>query len=119
LVRSVGFQLSACAALAIVVVSPPLQAALPGPAPLREAVAVTLAAQLGVAPVLLATFGPIPVASLPANLLGVPVAGLVMVWGLTAGLLAGVAGDPLAAVLHQPTQLALAWLDLVAERTAE
>ena len=53
---------------------------------------MTLAAQLGVAPVLLATFGPIPVASLPANLLCVPVAGLVMVWGLTAGLLAGVVG---------------------------
>jgi competence protein ComEC len=118
LVRSVGFQLSACAAVAIVVLAPRLQAALPGPPALREAIAVTLAAQLGVAPVLLATFGPIPVASLPANLLGVPVAGLVMMWGLTAGLLAGVVGDPMAGVLHQPTQLALAWLDLVAERTA-
>ena len=55
----------------------------PVPPPLREAAGVTLAAQLGVAPVLLATFGPVPVASLPANLLCVPVAGLVMVWGLT------------------------------------
>ena len=79
---------------------------------------MTLAAQLGVAPVLLATFGPIPVASLPANLLCVPVAGLVMVWGLTAGLVAGVVGAPLASLLHQPTRLALAWLELVAERTA-
>ena len=56
----------------------------PVAAPSRSA--VTLAAQLGVAPVLLAAFGPLPVASLPANLLAVPVAGLVMVWGLTAGL---------------------------------
>ena len=118
LVRSVGFQLSACASIAIVLLAPRLAAALPGPAALREALAVTLAAQLGVAPVLLATFGPIPVASLPANLLGVPVAGLVMVWGLTAGLVAGVAGAPWAAVLHLPTGLALSWLELVAERAS-
>jgi ComEC/Rec2-related protein len=118
LVRSVGFQLSASAALSIVVLAPRLRPVVPGPPALREAVSVTLAAQLGVAPVLLTTFGPIPVASLPANLLGVPVAGLVMVWGLTAGLLAGVLGDPWASVLHQPTRAALSWLDLVAERTS-
>jgi len=118
LVRSVGFQLSACAALAIVVLAPPLRRALPGPLALREALAVTLAAQIGVAPVFLSTFGPIPVASLPANLLGVPVAGAVMVWGLTGGLVAGVVGAPWARFLQIPTRLALAWLELVAERTA-
>ena len=119
LVRSVGFQLSTSAAIAIVVLAPRLAAALPGPAWLREAAGVTLAAQLGVAPVLLATFGPIPVASLPANLLGVPVAGLVMIWGLTGGLVAGVAGGAVASVLHQPTRLALGWLELVAQRTSQ
>jgi competence protein ComEC len=118
LVRSVGFQLSTSAATAIIVVAPGIARALPGPPALREALAVTLAAQLGVAPVLLATFGPIPVASLPANLLAVPVAGLVMVWGLTAGVLAGVAGAPLAALAHVPTRAALAWLELVADRAA-
>ncbi|MFL6207193.1 MAG: ComEC/Rec2 family competence protein, partial [Acidimicrobiales bacterium] len=118
LVRSVGFQLSTCAAIAIVVLAPRLQGSLPGPAPLREAVAVALAAQLGVAPVLLTTFGPVPVASLPANLLAVPVAGAVMVWGLTAGLVAGAVGSPLALALHVPTRLALAWLQLVARQTA-
>jgi len=118
LVRSAGFQLSVCAAVAIVVLTPRLAAALPGPAALREAAAVTLAAQLGVAPVLLATFGPVPVASLPANLLCVPVAGLVMIWGLTGGLVAGVLGAPVAELVHQPTRLALTWLELVADRTA-
>ncbi len=118
LVRSVGFRLSVSAALAIVVLAPRLVPVLPGPAALREALAVTLAAQLGVAPVLLATFGPIPVASLPANLLAVPVAGVVMVWGLTAGLVAGVVGEPLVSLLHAPTRLALGWLELVAERSA-
>jgi competence protein ComEC len=118
LIRSAGFQLSVAAAAAIVVLAGPISAVLPGPAPLREALGVTVAAQVGVAPVLLATFGPVPVASLPANLLAVPVAGLVMVWGLTAGLVAGLLGPPVATVLHQPTALALDWLVLVASRTA-
>lgn len=114
LVRSVGFQLSVLAAASIVVLAPRLAPLLPGPAGLRDALAVTVAAQLGVAPVLLLTFGPIPVASLPANLLAVPVAGLVMVWGLTAGLVAGPAGAGLAALVHRPTGLALGWIEAVA-----
>ncbi len=118
LVRSAGFQLSVSAALAIVAMAPRLAPVLPGPRAVREALAVTLAAQLGVAPVLLATFGPIPVASIPANLLAVPVAGLVMVWGLTAGLAAGMLGASAAAVLHAPTRVALDWLELVADRAA-
>jgi len=78
---------------------------------------VTLAAQLGVAPVLLATFGPIPVASLPANLLAVPAAGLVMVWGLTGGVVAGLGGGVVAELAHLPTRVVLTWLAEVAART--
>ena len=118
LVQSVGFRLSVAASAAIVVLAPRLLAVLPGPALLREAMAVTVAAQLGVAPVLLATFGPIPVASLPANLLAVPVAGAIMVWGLTAGLLAGLAGPSVAWLLQIPTGAALAWLEGVAHHLA-
>lgn len=118
LVHSVGFRLSLAAAAAIVVLARPITDALPGPAAVREALGVTLAAQLGVSPVLLATFGPMPVASIPANLLAVPVAGLVMVWGLTGGLLAGVLGGTAASLLHVPTRLALSWLELVAARAA-
>lgn len=118
LVRAVGFQLSMAAAAAIVVLAPTISRVLPGPAPLREALGVTVAAQLGVAPVLLATFGPMPVASFPANLLAVPMAGLVMVWGVTGGLAAGVLGEPAASVLHVPTHVALQWLELVAARAA-
>ena len=118
LVRAVGFQLSVSAALAIVVVVPRIAPVLPGPSALREALAVTLAAQMGVAPVLLATFGPIPVASIPANLVAVPVAGFVMVWGLTGGLAAGLVGQPVASVLHGPTRAALGWLELVADQAA-
>lgn len=118
LVRSVGFQLSVAAAGAIVVAAPALTAVLPGPLPVREALAVTLAAQLGVAPVLVTTFGPVPVASIPANLLAVPVAGLVMAWGLTGGLLAGAVGGTAAELLHLPTGVLLAWLQAVAHRAA-
>lgn len=118
LVGSVGFQLSVAAAAAIVVFAAPVAAALPGPAPLREALAVTTAAQLGVAPVLLLTFGPLPLASLPANLLAVPAAGPLMMWGLTGGMVAGVVPDGVAAVLHLPTRALLGWLALVAERAA-
>ena len=118
LVLSVGFRLSVSAALAIVVLAPRITSVLSGPAPLREALGVTVAAQLGVAPMLLATFGPIPLASLPANLLAVPVAGLVMVWGLTGGMIAGLVPGPMAVWLHAPTGVALGWLELVADRTA-
>lgn len=125
LVRSVGFQLSAAATAAIVLAAPGLEAVLPGPAWLRAPLAVTGAAQLGVAPILVTTFGPLPVASLPANLLAVPAAGLVMAWGLTGGLLAGGLvgiGAPgaagVAGLLHLPTRLLLAWVAEVASRSA-
>jgi competence protein ComEC len=118
LLRSVGFQLSTAAAAAIVVLARPLERTLPGPAWLRESLSVTVAAQLGVAPVLLATFGPLPVASFPANLLAVPVAGLVMVWGLTAGMVAGMLGGRVADLAHLPTRAMLGWLAQVASRAA-
>jgi len=118
LVRAVGFQLSVGAATAIVLAAPRVASALPGPTSVRDALAVTITAQFGVAPVLLAAFGPIPVASVPANLLAVPVAGLVMVWGLTAGVAAGLVGGQGAALLHGPTRLALGWLEVVASRSS-
>lgn len=118
LVRSVGFQLSAAATVAIVVGAASVAEVLPGPAWLRDALGVTIAAQLGVAPVLLAVFGPLPVASLPANVLAVPVAGLVMAWGLTGGIVAGLLRGSAARLLHLPTRALLAWLAGVAQRSA-
>jgi competence protein ComEC len=114
LVRSVGFGLSVSAAAAILGLAPRLRTALPGPGWLAEPLAVTLAAQLGTLPLLLVTFGGVPVASVPANLLAVPAAGPLMVWGLTGGLAAGVAPAGIAAVLHAPTSLLAWWLASVA-----
>jgi competence protein ComEC len=64
-------------------------------------------------------FGPVPVAALPANLLAAPVAGLLMIWGITAGLVAGVVGPPLATVLHIPSSLGLHWISGVATQVGE
>ncbi|MDP9005365.1 MAG: ComEC/Rec2 family competence protein [Actinomycetota bacterium] len=118
LVHSVGFRLSVGASAGILVLATPLARRLPGPRWLAEAVAVTLGAQVGVAPVLVPVFGGLPVASIPANLLAVPAAGPLMAWGLTAGLAAGVVGPPADAVLHLPTSWLLAWVAGVARWAA-
>ena len=96
LVHSVGFLLSVGACVGIAVLARPLTDLLPGPRGLITPLAVTMAAQVGVAPVLVPVFGGVPVASLPANLLAVPAAGPVMMWGLAAGLPAGVLGGTVA-----------------------
>jgi competence protein ComEC len=118
LVRALGFRLSVAATAAIVVLAAPLAAAVPGPRWLAEPLAVTLAAQAGVAPFLVSTFGPLPLASVPANLLVVPAAGAVMAWGMSAGLVAGVLGAGVAEVVHLPTRLLLGWIEAVASRAA-
>ncbi|MEO6121406.1 MAG: ComEC/Rec2 family competence protein [Acidimicrobiales bacterium] len=112
LVGSVGFQLSCGACTGIAVLAPRLNRRLPLP------VAITLAAQIGVAPVLVPVFGGLPVVSLPANLLAVPAAGPVMVWGLAAGLPAGLVGGPVAAAVHLPTGLLVGWIAGVARWAA-
>lgn len=114
LVRSVAFQLSVAASLGIAVLGPPIVALLRGPRWWRDAVGVTVAAQLGVAPVIIPRFGGLPVVSLVANVLTVPVAGMVTTWGLPAGVVAGLAGPNVARVLHLPTQWMIGWVAGVA-----
>ncbi len=108
LVHSVGFQLSCAASLGIASLSAPIAARLRGPEWMRESLATTAAAQIGVAPVLLPIFGSMPLVALPANLLAVPIAGPLTVWGLAAGAGAGMLhgiAPALAAVLQAPTRL--------------
>ncbi|MEM8706569.1 MAG: ComEC/Rec2 family competence protein [Actinomycetota bacterium] len=118
LVRVLAFQLSVLATGGIVWGSAPLAERLPGPLLVRVAAATTIAAQLAVAPLLIATFGPIPLAGLPANLLAGPVSGPVMMWGCTGGLVAGVVGGPVAAALHLPTDWMVGWIRGVAATSA-
>ena len=112
LVGSVGFVLSCGACAGIAALAPPLSRRMPAP------LAVTVAAQAGVAPLLVALFGGIPVASLPANLLAVPAAAPVTMWGLAAGLPAGLLGEPVAGAVHGPTRMLVAWIAGVARVAA-
>ena len=118
LVRSLGFRLSVAASSGIAVLAQPIAEGLPGPRVVREPLATTVAAQIAVAPLLVATFGPMPLASLPANLLAGPAAGPVMMWGLTGGALAGALGAPLAWFLMLPVRPLLWWLSTVARESA-
>lgn len=118
LIGRLGFQLSVAAATGLVVLGPRITALVPGPGWFGRAVGCTLAAQLATAPLLVAAFGGLPVAALPANVLALPAAGPLMVWGLTGGVAAGivspVAGGALSRVLHLPTTALVAWIEAVA-----
>lgn len=114
LVHSLGFLLSVGACAGIALFSARLAARVPGPRPLASAVGVTLAAQLGVLPILVPVFGGLPVVALPANLLGAPVAGPLMMWGMAAGLVAGWGGEAVARLIHLPTGLMIRWVAGVA-----
>ena len=118
LTRSVGFRLSVAACLGVLLLSGPIVARLPGPRWVREALGMTAGAQLAVAPVLVPTFGAMPLAALPANVLAAPLAGALMVWGVTAGAVAGVVGGAPAELLHLPSAFGLWTLELVASLSA-
>ncbi len=118
LVRSVGWWLSVGATAGIALLAAPLSRRLPGPSWMRVPLSMTVGAQLGVAPVSVAVFGPLPLASVPANLLAAPAAGPVMVYGLPAGVVAGLVPDVLAAVLQLPTTLLVRYIAAVASTTA-
>jgi competence protein ComEC len=94
LLHSVGFLLSCAASAGIALLARPITARLRGPGWMRpewmcEVLGVTAAAQIGVAPVLIPVFGSMPLVSLPANLVAVPLAGPLTVWGLAAGVVGG------------------------------
>lgn len=117
LVGSIGFHLSVTATLGILVLGPRLVAVLPGPPAVVLPVAVSAAAQLGVAPLVVASFEGVPVSGVVANVLAAPAAALVMTWGLPAGVMAGLV-PAIAPVVHLPTRLALAGLAAVAQGAA-
>ena len=95
----------------------PLARHLRGPALLREPLAVSIAAQLGVTPVLLLTFGSVPVISPVANLLAYPAAEAIGVFGLAASVAGGIV-PPIGIVLAPITTVLLAWVTAVAHHTA-
>jgi competence protein ComEC len=125
LVHSLGFGLSCGASAGILLLAGPLAWHLPGPQWLREQLAVTAAAQIGVAPIALPAFGHLPLAALPANMLAAPAAAALSVWGLGSGIaagslgaLAGSGGTGPFALVHVPTALLAGWIRSVARLAA-
>jgi ComEC/Rec2-related protein len=125
LLHSLGFGLSCGASAGILLLAGPLARRLPGPRLVREPLAVTAAAQVGVAPVALPAFGHLPLAALPANLAAAPAAAALSLWGLGSGLVggmvgagAGSAGGGPARLLQGPTAALAWWIRLVAHLAA-
>jgi competence protein ComEC len=106
LAGSLGLLLSAAATLGVLVVAPALVARAPARVPraLAALAAVSIGAQVAVAPLLLGAFGEVPLVALPANLVAVPLAGVA-----SALAVAGTALLPLAPALAERV-LALAAL---------
>ncbi|HEU5449746.1 MAG TPA: ComEC/Rec2 family competence protein [Acidimicrobiia bacterium] len=125
LVHSLGFGLSTAASAGILLLAGPIGSLLPGPRFIREVLAVTTAAQIGVAPIAFPAFGQLPLVALPANLAAAPAAAALSLWGLGSGVVAGslrvLAGSadagPLA-VLQIPTALLAQWIRTVARVAA-
>ncbi len=113
LLRSIGFWLSVGATAGVCTVGPWLARRLSVLGILAKPVGITLGAQLGVALPSLLVFGRLPLVSIPANVLAVPVAGFVMLYGLPAALVAGWI-TPLAGVVMFPARLGVRWVDTVA-----
>lgn len=113
LVESVGFWLSVGATAGVTAVGPRLTRRLAGLGPLAMPVGVTVGAQVGVVVPAMLVFGRLPLVSVPANLLAVPVAGAVMLYGLPAGLVAGLV-PPVAPIVMFPCRIGVRWVDTVA-----
>lgn len=113
LVWSVGWWMSVAGCAGLVIVGPWVRGARP-PGRIGEVVYATIAAQATVAPVAGLVFGWPSAWCIPANLLAVPVAGIVMLIGLPTVLLAGASPDALARVLCAPVVWGARWVDGVA-----
>jgi competence protein ComEC len=89
LAGSLGLVLSATATAGVLVAAPRVRAHLPSRLPSRVAdlAAITVGAQVAVVPVLLATFGEVTFASIPANLVAVPAAAVAAAIAFVGGTL--------------------------------
>ena len=113
IVRSIGFWLSVGATAGVSTVGPWLARKFSRLGILAIPLGITLGAQVGVAVPVVLVFGRLPLVSVPANLLAVPVAGAVMLYGLPAGLIAGWIPWT-ASALMLPARFGTRWVDTVA-----
>jgi competence protein ComEC len=118
LVWAVGFQLSVAATGGMVALAGPLSERMTWlPEPLAMALGTTLAAQIGVSPLLLMYFHQVPLVTILANLLAAPAVAPAMLIGLAAGALAGIVA-PVAQLLGQLSGAFVGYLQGVADRLA-
>lgn len=116
---SVGFYMSVGATTGLCLGAGPLGRILRGPRWLVQLVSATVAAQVGVMPAVILVFGLPSAFGIVANVLAVPVAGLVMLFGLPLSLFSGLLVDAglsgFAAVIMWPVQIGVRWVWWVAE----
>lgn len=122
---SVGFAMSVLATAALVLLAERWAPAEPGAGLARRLarvvlalVAVSAAAQLAVAPLVVGIGGGVPVGGLVANLLAAPAVAPATALGLVAAVV-GVVAPPLASVVALPACWAVGWVALVARFTAD
>ncbi len=115
---SLAFQLSVLATLGLIVVAPTVERLLVGPRSATQILGATIGAQVAVAPLLIFHFGHVPIVSLIANVLALPPSGLVMMWGMLVGPVAGLAPASVAWLLHLPSEALMWWIAAVAQTCA-
>ena len=113
LVWSVGFWLSVGATGGVCAIGPVLARRFERLGSLAVPLGITLGAQIGVAVPSVLVFGRLPLMSVPANLLAVPVAGAVMLYGLPASIVSGLV-PVLAPLVMFPAYVGTKWVDMVA-----
>lgn len=113
-VLSPGMQLSCSAVIGILLLAPRLERVLHRlPPSLAQIAAVTLAASLGTAPVSMAHFGQVPLGSLPANLLALPVMPIVTALCVIS-CITGLVWEGAAVFCNQPAAVLVEWCARVA-----
>ena len=115
LVRSIGFQLSVTATAGMVAMAAPLGERFTHvmPAPVAAAAGTTLAAQLGVTPILLFHFHDVPGVTLLANVVAAPTVAPSLLLGLVAAA-CGIVAEPLGHLVGLAAQAPMRALQLIA-----
>ena len=118
LVWSGGFQLSVAATASMVALATPISQRLRFlPGSLALATGATLAAQVGVTPLLLYYFHEVPVSTVAANVLAFPAVPPALLIGLAAAT-TGIVFEPLGRLLSVVAQVPMRYLEAVADRLA-